>query len=329
MSIVLRKKVVKEDIYTHSLYFGNGDSDYLDVYTNKGWFIVDGNVEKGENVFQFDSESIPDKIDVDIQKRNSLIAPFVLSSIRRNGDKIEFCYYASAGRLIEDASNNWAPLAFYKAVMEEIKDDRRFSFENSYIDEWRNVYDSSVYVTLQLRLGGKVEALYCQGNDIIIELIKRLDNRNRLFEWNDEYLRNEQLFSIQVIQPLLRKMRFNSVRFNHGRKEYGKDFTFCELDKFGQVKYFGMQVKAGNVSGKVNSSIDELIGQIEDAFTIPYYDLDSRNPLYISTLIILISGHFTENAKEKIMYKVNKGLHGSVYFIDQEKVLELIEKYWN
>lgn len=148
------------------------------------------------------------------------------------------------------------------------------------------------------------------------------------FNWLKDYETDEMLFINDIILNLLRKMDFLSVSFNHGRKEFGKDVTFSELDRFGQLKHYGVQVKAGNISGKVRSQIDEIIAQIEDSFIMPYYEIGSKEPRFISTMLVIISGFFTENAKDKIAEKIPKGTIGSVYFIDKNKVFELCERYW-
>jgi hypothetical protein len=146
--------------------------------------------------------------------------------------------------------------------------------------------------------------------------------------WSDEYLTNEDLFCRGLLHPLLRRMGFLFVRYTHGVREYGKDFTFSDLTAFGHYRHYGLQAKAGDVSGGVNASIDEMLGQITDAFTMPYYELGSKDPRYISTFIIAISGRFTANAREKIAEKMPKGLLGSVYFLDHESITELVERYW-
>ncbi len=106
-------------------------------------------------------------------------------------------------------------------------------------------------------------------------------------------------------------------------------FTFSENTPFGTHSHYGLQAKAGNISGGVNAAIDELLGQIADAFAMPYYELGSKEPQYISTFVIAISGSFTENAREKIVEKMPKGVIGSVYFLDRERITELVERYWN
>jgi hypothetical protein len=123
-------------------------------------------------------------------------------------------------------------------------------------------------------------------------------------------------------------MGFVFVRYTHGKREYGKDFTFSEPTRFGQYRHYGLQAKAGDVSGGVNAVIDELLGQIADAFAMPYYELGSKEPRYISTFVIAISGKFTENAREKIVEKMPKGVTGSVYFLDREAITELVEQHW-
>jgi hypothetical protein len=135
--------------------------------------------------------------------------------------------------------------------------------------------------------------------------------------WRKEYEQDEPLFCTEVLEPLLRKMGFINVRYHHGNKEYGKDFTFSEMTKFRELTHYGLQAKAGNVRGNINSEIDEIIGQIEDAFTMPYYPIGLGTPLYISIFYIAISGKFTQNAKEKIAEKVRSRRPGSIYFLDK------------
>jgi|SRR6266550_3888662 len=148
------------------------------------------------------------------------------------------------------------------------------------------------------------------------------------FQWKPKYTSDEDAFCRELLLPLLREMGFVSVRYSHGKKEYGKDFTFSEATPFANYRRYGLQAKAGDVRGGVNSEIDELLGQIEDAFSMPYCEIGSKEPRYISTFIIAISGSFTDNAREKIVEKMPKGAIGSVYFLDRERLTELIDRYW-
>lgn len=59
-----------------------------------------------------------------------------------------------------------------------------------------------------------------------------------------------------------------------------------------------------------------------------YHEVSANENRQISSFIVAISGQYTDNAKEKIIQKIPKHFLGSVYFIDKDKTLELIERYW-
>jgi len=143
-----------------------------------------------------------------------------------------------------------------------------------------------------------------------------------------EEVNDESTYTKIVIVPLLIGMGFQDVHYSHGQKEFGKDVTFSRLDEFGVLRHYGAQVKFGNVSGGANSEIDELIGQIDDAFAIPYFSLYGKDKRYISAFYIIASGKFTSNAQEKILNKVSQpAVRSNVFFLDGEKVMELVERF--
>lgn len=157
------------------------------------------------------------------------------------------------------------------------------------------------------------------------EIVQEIEGHTeRLLEGEEissEILNDEIKFTVEVLLPLFRNMGFIDVRYNHGKREFGKDMTFSEIDKFGVIRNYGVQVKAGDVSGEAGSEIDKIIGQIGDAFSMPYVNTTSREKRYISDLIIAISGRFTDNAKDKIIEKINRR---NLYFLDIDKIQELL-----
>ena len=172
---------------------------------------------------------------------------------------------------------------------------------------------------------GNVLEKYSQ---LLKEAIKQTELTLSGAVWQKEYETNEKKFCTELLFPLLRKMGFIDVRFSHGVKEYGKDFTFSELTRFGNLRHYGLQAKAGNMRGNVNSDIDEIIGQLEDAFSMPYHEISANETRNISTFIIAISGHYTDNAKDKIAQKIPPQFKSNTLLIDKDKIMELIEKYW-
>ncbi len=191
------------------------------------------------------------------------------------------------------------------------------------------VDDDFKQLTLRTGLQGSstVEAL-SGGANRLKHIIREAEIALGSVVWKPNYSTNERAFCEEVLAPLLRRMQFVSVRYTQGDREYGKDFTFSEITAFGTMRHYGLQAKAGDITGEVNSVIDKIVGQVDDAFKMPYYDLSSAEPRYISTFIVAASGRFTANAREKIIHKASPGLHGSMLFLDRESILELVERYW-
>ena len=134
-------------------------------------------------------------------------------------------------------------------------------------------------------------------------------------------LKNEEDFSLSIVIPILHRLGFSDIRYNHGKREFGKDIVFSRKTEFDYFEFWGAQVKCGDVYGKANSEIDEIIAQIDDAFKVPLYDLYTKQRERISKLLIVISGRFTENAIEKICEKIeNNALRNNLIFIDGEKI---------
>lgn len=139
---------------------------------------------------------------------------------------------------------------------------------------------------------------------------------------------NEKEFTLRVLLPIIRKLGFSNVKYNHGKREYGKDIVFSRLTEFDEIEHWAAQVKFGNVRGGANSDIDEIFHQIEDAFKMPFYDLYTKARVRPSKVCVIISGKFTENAIEKICDKIEShAIKNNVLFIDGERIDTLSERF--
>lgn len=145
-------------------------------------------------------------------------------------------------------------------------------------------------------------------------IFKELDSP----KWKKEYESDEALFTTEFLIPFFKGKGFEDVRYTHGTDEYGRDIIYSRVDEFEKVKYCGVQVKAGNLSGKVKGDIKEIIEQIDDAFKIPFKNTGSNNELNISSMVVAISGKYTNNAKTKIRHKIDKRLLENITFLDKE-----------
>ena len=139
---------------------------------------------------------------------------------------------------------------------------------------------------------------------------------------------NEKDFTLRVVLPILRKLGFSNVKYNHGKREYGKDIVFSRITEFDEVEHWAAQVKFGDIRGGANSDIDEVFAQIEDAFKMPYYDLYTKTKVRPSKVCVIVSGKFTENAIEKICEKIEShAMRNNILFIDGERIDTISEKF--
>ncbi len=171
----------------------------------------------------------------------------------------------------------------------------------------------------------------CSSRDF--DVLKKLVQDNEIVlaggrAWKSEYESNERQFCLDLLLPLLKQLGFGDVNYRGGPKEYGKDFTFSEQMVFGGYRYYGLQAKDGDMSGKVNSAIDEIIGQLDDAFGMPYKEGENKKDRYISHFVVAISGYYKDNALDKIREKIPKHWKPMVSFWDKTKIQELSRKAW-
>lgn len=247
-------------------------------------------------------------------------------------DKIISCieYKINLDEIIAEGSfslrfykSKWSYLTLKKEIEKQIYYVKDLKISEVYDDEdipgfiFQKTFDNNI------SLPNIAKKLVKDVEDFIHFVEKNLNG----FVWKDEYEKDELLFCHEVVTPLLRKMPFDRVKYLHGTHEYGKDYIVSDIDSFGFTSYYGIQVKAGNIDGRVNSKIDEIIAQMDDAFSMPIINVDGLEEKYISNFVVMISGNYTYHAKQKIKYKIKNHFLGSVYFLDKEDILKLIEKY--
>ena len=173
-----------------------------------------------------------------------------------------------------------------------------------------------------------VESLVQLAEQIVDEVEGAAELRlgGRLLKARDQ--KNEAEFTVRVVLPILRKLGFANIKYNHGKREYGRDIVFARMNEFQELEHWAAQVKYGDVDGGAGSEIDKLISQADDAFKMPFYDIYTRQQQRICKLVIIASGRFTENAIEKICGKIEShSLRNNLVFIDGDKIETLAERF--
>jgi prepilin-type processing-associated H-X9-DG protein len=247
-------------------------------------------------------------------------------SIERIADKVILISFDDLGR-----RKYWDAEIGYKLYMETKKTviaERQKEIGDIFFDDYD---DDGDYIHLTFHTEIEAEII---GNAIQIaeQIIKEIEGAVDLTLGSPfkkiEDINDEADFTISVLIPLLRKLGFSDVRYNHGKKEFGKDIIFSRRTEFDEYEYWGVQVKHGNISGGANSLIDVIIKQAEDAFRMPFYDVYTREKRRISKLLIVTSGKFTENAVEKICDGIERhSLKNNMLFVDGDKIDSLSERF--
>ncbi len=135
-----------------------------------------------------------------------------------------------------------------------------------------------------------------------------------------EKFKDENAFRKDFLRPLLNKLGFFLVTEYHGTREFGKDFVFAELSRFGGLRHYGAQAKH-EIRISQGAGIDDLMSQIHQAFANPFTLPDSKEESYISALYIFNSGRITQNAKDDFISRLRKTTYGeNVFFLDGERL---------
>jgi hypothetical protein len=91
------------------------------------------------------------------------------------------------------------------------------------------------------------------------------------------------------------------------------------------MKHYAAQVKHEE---KINQgkSVDELLGQVRQAFARPFRRADSPRECYVSAVYVINSGEITSNAKEQLLSELGRDRYGdNVHFLDGERLEALNE----
>ena len=116
--------------------------------------------------------------------------------------------------------------------------------------------------------------------------------------WDDE-----PRFRQELVEPLLRQVPgIINVIYTHGKDEYGRDFIFdYRHPLLEDRRWVAVQVKAGDISGSAGGQLRTILDQVQMAFEHPVVDLGAMGEVATSEVVVLISGYFTNNAKERIL----------------------------
>lgn len=300
----------------------NVNNTFLDSDDGESWFAP-------KDIFKnVKISDLPESIEFELCQscsNNSVTLDSIPTKIKRiGGNKILISFDDTGTRKYWDGEIGFS---LFMETKKKIIQEREINEKDLKLDDYD---DDGAFISLLFSTEYECEEFedaISHAEQIVneIEGSAELILNNKIYKIDDT--KDEKDFTLRVVIPILRKLGFINVKYTHGIREYGKDIVFSRITEFDELEHWVAQVKHGDISGGANSEIDSIVGQADDSFKMPYYDLYTKSQVRPSKLCIIISGKFTENAIHKICEKIESNAEkNNMIFIDGEKIENLIEK---
>lgn len=318
----IRKKTSKEGAFEYDLYIEEVllcDEVYWDEEIKS--FGTDDLVDNfnSEILLDLKSNKFHSNLDLNTSALDLGFEIFFLTGISKTDNKVSLNFFAPYYKVNK---YEWKVEKFYETIKPILKNEIELEFDIS--EEFEDLENNYLSITFSFNEPIKsIRELRENSIKRLKSILERTKDKLNQPLWKKEYEKNEHLFTSEILLPTLKKMGFSEVKYTHGTKEFGKDIIFSKINEFNRIEYYALQAKAGNVKGSVSGQVNEIIQQIDDAFRIPFTLIGVSNEIYITKVIIAISGKYTENAEIKIRHKVDKPILGNLIFLDKEQILNL------
>jgi hypothetical protein len=189
------------------------------------------------------------------------------------------------------------------------KDEKRYN-------AWERI--NSIFKNANLKLSPK---------GILISILENESFEPKTDIWNE----SEEIFSKNFIEPLLKRiLDLIDVIYTHGNEEYGRDFIYSYNHPILNEKRWGaIQIKMGNVSGEAGGDFQTILDQISMCFRHPSLNITTSQQITISEVILLISGKFTKNAKERIINELHDPVWKvNTFFLEKSSLENLFRNFF-
>lgn len=128
-------------------------------------------------------------------------------------------------------------------------------------------------------------------------------------------------FTDQFLIPLLNRLGFTIVINYHGKREFGKDLVFGEIDRFSHIRYHGLQSKYLPSIGK--KAVHELIQDCEEAFARDFKHPQTGHKHKISSFYAVNAGTFSDEARDLFFASLSSKHADNIRLIDGKGLLAL------
>jgi hypothetical protein len=133
---------------------------------------------------------------------------------------------------------------------------------------------------------------------------------------------SEDDFIQRFLIPLLHRLGFSVVaNYHRTRGELGKDLVFAEIDRFGHIRYCGLQAKYEQSIGL--SAVETLIQDCRQAFANPFNHPHTHTEERIQTFYAVNGGSISDDARQHFFGSVGHPLATCTRILDGKSLLAL------
>lgn len=133
--------------------------------------------------------------------------------------------------------------------------------------------------------------------------------------------KDEADFTARWIIPLLHRLGFSVVVHYHGRREFGRDVVFGEIDRFGHVVYYAMQVKF--VASVSQSDSHDLIADAKESFGHEFNHPQKKTSERVCRFYAANAGSIATNARDNFFALLETQLSVNSALLDGRALLAL------
>lgn len=133
---------------------------------------------------------------------------------------------------------------------------------------------------------------------------------------------SEDDFVQRFLIPLLYRLGFSIVaNYHRSHGELGKDLVFAEIDRFGHIRYCGLQAKYEQSIGL--SAVETVIQDCRQAFASPFTHPHTHTEERIQTFYAVNGGSISEDARQHFFGSVGHPLAACTRLLDGKSLLAL------
>jgi hypothetical protein len=133
----------------------------------------------------------------------------------------------------------------------------------------------------------------------------------------------EDDFIQRFLIPLLKRLGFSVVNY-HGTREHGRDLIVAEMDRFGHVRYHGVQAKYVESLGL--GAMQSVIDDCQQAFAVTFDHPQTGAKEYLSTFYAVNGGSISDDARERY-FGYLKPRHGDNAKLIDGKALVVLDRW--